>query len=233
VRYQIADLTIQMNPKYDRLKNQAKPYEVIDGEVDFVIPDISEQVNAYHLENSSLSVGECEYIMYASYFYTKLVAYGGIYLHASAVVKDECCYLFSAPSGTGKSTHTKLWLDLFKDAFILNDDKPAIRVIDGLLYAYGTPFSGKHDMSRNERYLLKGICFIQRSMENWIRPLPMNLLLPKIFEATVKLSSETTLNESLKMLEQIIENIPIYQLGVNMDLSAARLAYETMKEVNK
>src|SRR5690606_25383712 len=133
-----------------------------------------------------------------------------------------------APSGTGKSTHTNLWLNLFEDAFILNDDKPAIRFIDNKLYAYGTPFSGKHDISRNEKYILKGICFIDRSKENWIQPLPMNLLLPKLLEATVKVTSKSTLDGSIKMLEKIIENVPIYQLGANMDISAAKLAYETM-----
>ena len=73
-------------------------------------------------------------------------------LHSSAVVVDGYAYLFSADSGTGKSTHTGLWKQHFGDrAYIINDDKPAIRKVDGEWYVFGTPWSGKTDTSVNPR----------------------------------------------------------------------------------
>ena len=77
-------------------------------------------------------------------FYARLLQYDGMLLHASCVEKDGKAYLFSAKSGTGKSTHTHLWLRAFPDSRIINDDKPAVRRMDGTFYACGTPFSGKN-----------------------------------------------------------------------------------------
>lgn len=97
-------------------------------------------------ENPHLTLEQCEYIFAGSEFYRKLINLGGFMLHASAIVVDNKAYLFSAPSGTGKSTHTKLWQECFGDkAIIINDDKPAIRIEEGKCFAYGTPFSGKTD----------------------------------------------------------------------------------------
>ena len=86
-------------------------------------------------------------------------------LHASAVVVDGDAYLFSAPCGTGKSTHASLWLKYLKhkNPYILNDDKPAIRIVNDNIYVYGTPFSGKTDKNKNEKANLKGIAFLEQS----------------------------------------------------------------------
>ena len=91
--------------------------------------------------------------------------YNGCVLHSSSVVIDNEAYLFSAPSGTGKSTHASLWVKYLteKEPYILNDDNPAIRIINGNIYAYGTPFSGKHDISVNQKAKLQGICFLKQS----------------------------------------------------------------------
>ena len=80
-------------------------------------------------------------------------------LHSSCVVYEDKAYLFSAPCGTGKSTHTQIWLKRFPGAYILNDDKPAIRIMEDGVYAFGTPFSGKTDLNVNkgEMYALLGV----------------------------------------------------------------------------
>ncbi|WIF88650.1 hypothetical protein [Acholeplasma laidlawii] len=228
--YKIADLIIKMNPKYDPLLSQAKAYLINTSEsVDLVIPDITKDVLAYHKENQDLTIGDCEYIMYASYFYTKLIEYNGIYLHASAVVKDGFCYMFSAPSGTGKSTHTNLWLKNIKDSLILNDDKPAIRIFDDAIYAYGTPFSGKHDLSINKKYPLKGISFIYRDSKNTISKINPNESLSLMMAQTVRSKQEKYLVKTLSMLETILTKIPIYKMGCTISKEAALMSYNTMK----
>ena len=79
-----------------------------------------------------------EYMETGKQFYCSLIFYEGSMLHASAVELDGKAYLFSGDSGAGKSTHTKLWQTVFgESAIVFNDDKPALRCVDGKWYAYG------------------------------------------------------------------------------------------------
>ena len=108
---------------------------------------------------------------------------------------DNKAYLFSAPSGTGKSTHTQLWLSAFKDAKILNDDKPAIIIRNNIAYACGTPFSGKNDLSLNEMYPIQGIAFLERSKDNWIKKMDVKKSIYSIFNQTIRPGYENEMDE--------------------------------------
>ena len=165
--YKIANLTIRMST-FGRTLTQAEPYRCEPAEPDIVITSNWQTLQA---KQPHLSDEDCEYLCTGASFYRQLLNFDGMLLHASAVVVDGYAYLFSAPCGTGKSTHTRLWLQAFGDrAFILNDDKPALRFEDGAWYAYGTPWSGKHDISANVRVPVAGICFLHQAKENTIRP---------------------------------------------------------------
>ena len=99
------------------------------------------------------------YVQSGSIFYSHLVKFGGMMLHASAVALDGEAYLFSGPSGMGKSTHTRLWKQCFPEAEIFNDDKPALRELGGIWYAYGTPWCGKDGINKNMKVPLKPSAF--------------------------------------------------------------------------
>ena len=167
MKYKIADIFIEFNPRYDMLKTRAKKYLIEECEkIDFGII-----VNDEHIKeekekqiDSTITSELAEYIIMGTTFYRALLEFKGCLLHSSAVVIDKEAYLFSAPCGTGKSTHTSLWLKYLADKkpYILNDDKPAIRIMENGIFAYGTPFSGKHDISENKKVKLKSICFIEQ-----------------------------------------------------------------------
>ena len=137
--------------------------------------------------------------------------------------------MFTANPGTGKSTHTSLWLQKFGNrAFILNDDKPALRLEDGAWYAYGTPWSGKHDISVNARVPVAGIACLERGEINEIEPFSgrdavLALLRqcnrPKAAEYRIKL---------LDLLDKLITQVPVWKLKCNMDPEAAIVSYEAM-----
>jgi len=150
-------------------------------------------------------------------------------LHASGVVKDGYAYLFSADSGTGKSTHTRLWCEHIEGAYIINDDKPAIRKINNELFVYGTPFSGKEDLSVNERVKLGGICFLYRSEENVIEKISAEEAIVPVLRQTIHQLSEEKLDKFLKLLDDILSNVPVYKMGCNISRQAALLSYNTMK----
>jgi len=103
------------------------------------------------------------YIMLGEIFKFAILKHNGIVIHSSAIEYDGSGILFSAPSGTGKSTHTGLWKKYYPNiTTILNDDMPAIRFVDNVPYIFGTPWSGKTEINCNQFAPLKAIIFLQQ-----------------------------------------------------------------------
>lgn len=176
-----------------------------------------------------LSAESLAYMEAAYQFYMQLLNYEGFYLHASAVVRDGKAYLFSGPCGTGKSTHTRLWCDTFPGCTIINDDKPALRCIDGVWYAYGTPWCGKDGINQNMRSPLAGICFLKQAKENRIRQLTATEALRKILSQTIhKFHNIADLDLLLSHLGNMLGKIPVFEMENLPQPEAAILSYETM-----
>ena len=214
--YDIAGLTVRMNNCGGRSEKQAIPYlaKNQDPEQHFDI-DINvdkKRVEIAMREHPELNANDWEYMLTGSDFYTDLIKFNGILLHSSCVVVDGVAYAFSADSGTGKSTHTQLWLKHFGDrAYILNDDKPAIREIDGKIYACGTPWSGKYDYSVPKVVPLAGICFLERSEDNWIKPAETSKAIFNIFSQTIRKLGTNAMEDLFDVLETIFKKVPILQ----------------------
>lgn len=229
-KYKICDLVVKMEAKHEPLKTQLIPYLTDEREVDFEFPNLDEQTKKLFEERNFKTYGHAEYMMFGSYFYTRLLVYNGIMLHSSAVVYEDKAYLFSAPSGTGKSTHTNLWTKVFPSAYILNDDKPAIRLIDDRLYAYGTPFSGKTDLNVPERKEIKAIYFIEQAKDNWIREATIKETITYFYRETVKISDERLLESAFNLIEKAAEQITFYIMGLTISEESVKLAYNTAKQ---
>lgn len=230
--YKIAGLTVAMD-SFGRTVEQAKPYLCDPAE-----PDITVHSNWETLRQNQphLSDEDCEYLSTGSSFYRQLLMHDGMMLHASAVVLDGKAYLFSAPCGTGKSTHTSIWLRVFASdgAFILNDDKPALRLENGVWYAYGTPWSGKYDYSKNIRVPVGGICFLHQAKENTITRFEGPKVIFSLLEQTARPAHPTLRTQLMELMSQLIEQVPIWQMGCNMDPEAAVISHEAMsKGTNK
>ena len=178
------------------------------------------------------------YMMSGAQFYRQLLKFDGMLLHASAVAVDGRAYLFSGPSGMGKSTHTRLWQELLgEDAKVFNDDKPALRCLDGVWYAYGTPWCGKDGINLNLKVPLAGICFLKRGEQNAIRTLNSTEASFELISQTIRrFKNAELLDGMLKIVERLVQDVPIYELTNRPDLDAARLSYQTMrrgaKEIN-
>ena len=228
--YNIAGLNVKMDCESKLCLTRGKQYEVSDDVTpDIVINRDEERIKRNAEQYPQMTLDEWEYMIFGSGFYNNIINFDGMMLHASAVVVDGKAYLFSAPCGTGKSTHTSLWLKLFGDqAYIINDDKPAIRMVDGEFYVYGTPFSGKHDISRNTRVKLGGLCFISQAEENEISVMDSKDVIVNILEQTIRRLSMENMDKMLTVVDKMLSNITVYSLKCNMDLSAAKLSYETM-----
>lgn len=225
--YKIAGLTVKMDT-FGKTLELSKPYLS-----DTTTPDlvISVDWKSFQKEHPMVSQDDCEYILTGLHFYHQLIHNSGLMLHASAVVVDDKAYLFSAPSGTGKSTHTKLWLQNFGErAYLLNDDKPALRLEDGVWYAYGTPWSGKEGINSNRRVPLAGICFLSRGESNRISPFSGVDMIRQFLEQTVRPGAPETRSRILELLDILLKAVPVWKMECNTNAEAAVVAYNAMSQ---
>lgn len=230
-KYQISGVNVGIENPQEMLLERGKPYEnIFLGSPDIYINISEEAINKRMAEYPQMDYNQWDYMLSGAAFYTKLLDFEGMMLHASAVVVDDGAYLFSAPSGTGKSTHTGLWLERFGDrAYILNDDKPAIRLENNVFYAYGTPFSGKFDISEPIGVPIRGISFIERAKENRITRLDTANAIAKIFEQTVRDLEGYNMDKLISLLDKLITTVPIYKLECNISDEAVVISYNAMK----
>lgn len=153
-----------------------------------------------------------------------------VLMHGSVVAVDGNGYLFMAGSGTGKSTHTKLWMEYFGDrAVMVNDDKPLVRVCGDRVIAYGTPWDGKHRRSSNISVELAGICGLHRGMDNHIVRTDRKEIYPMLIKQVYRPKDPGSMMATFSLIDNILKYVPVYTLHCNMDISAARVAYEGMK----
>ena len=154
--------------------------------------------------------------------------------HGSVIAVDGEGYLFTAKSGTGKSTHTRLWREYFGErAVMVNDDKPLLHITDSGVTAYGTPWDGKHRLSTNIAVPLKGICILTRNAKNHIEPVEPHAVYPLIVQQTNRSLSADGMKHALSLIDRMLHVVPVYRLGCNMDIEAARVAYEGMNRLKK
>ena len=160
----------------------------------------------------------------------KMVDYDTFLFHGSCVAVDGEGYLFTASSGTGKSTHTRLWRELLGErAVMVNDDKPLIKVgADGAVI-YGTPYNGKHRLGSNIGVPLKAVCLLERAKENSICEVTASDAYPMLVQQMYRPREPMQLAKSMGLLDRLIKSVKLYRLGCNMDISAAKTAYEGMK----
>ena len=231
-KYSIAGLRVRAKFHYDRMiANMPKYKSDFDEEAEIFINITKQMSMEYQDENPHFTLGSCEYSMAGSQFYTQLLDHDGMMLHASSIMMDGNAYLFSARSGTGKSTHTSLWQKVYgKDRAVnFNDDKPAMRIIDSKAYACGTPFSGKSDINLNVIVPLKAICFLERSETNYIEKIPPFKAIPLIINQTIFKGQPPEIQQKVQnMIAKIISLVPVYKLGCNISDEAAILAHDVM-----
>ena len=238
-KYKIADKVVEVNSIYDEVHEYCADYltdEPADYSVTTTQADIDfeceksaredevEGIPVRHFSDSYLE----ELAVYRK-IAEKMLDFDTVLFHGSVVAVDDVGYLFTAKSGTGKSTHTRLWREYFGDrAVMVNDDKPLLHIADTVT-AYGTPYNGKHRLGTNTSVPLKAICILTRSAENHIEPITREQAYTMLLQQVYRPADMLKMAKTLELVDRLADSVKLYRLGCNMDISAAKIAYEGMQ----
>lgn len=152
-------------------------------------------------------------------------------MHGAVVAVDGQAYLFTAKSGTGKTTHTRLWMQQFGDrAVMVNGDKPLLHITSEGVTVYGTPWDGKEHLSTNTSCPLKALCILTRSETNHIERISKKEALPMLCQQSYRPCSPIGAQKMLALVDRLGSSVPLYRLGCNMEPEAALVAYHGMNQ---
>ena len=162
-------------------------------------------------------------------FAERLFDYDILLFHGSLVAVDGRGYLFAAKSGTGKSTHTRLWCQLFGDrAQMVNDDKPFLQIREDGVWASGSPWSGKHGLDTNITVPLQGICILERGAENRIQPLSVEEAMEfLLWQSYCPLDPKKDAQRQ-RLADKLARNVPLWKMECTKDIQAAEIAHRAM-----
>ena len=161
----------------------------------------------------------------------QLFDYDVIVFHGSVVAVDGQAFLFTAKSGTGKSTHTRFWRETFGDrAVMVNDDKPFLRITEDGVIAYGAPWNGKHRIGKNVSMPLKAICILERGVENEICKITGNEAVTMLFQQSNWPVDPKKMSKHMDLIDRLSKKTEFYRMKCNLDPDAARVAYEAMSK---
>lgn len=159
-----------------------------------------------------------------------LTKYNGLAIHSSAITMDGYCALFLGESGTGKSTHTRLWKECFSNAELLNDDSPIVRIIDNNIVVYGSPWSGKTPCYKNRRYPIKGFVRLSQAPHNSIQRLTTLEAIGALYSSCpyVLMSDDRLNNAICGTLSTIIRHVPTFKMECLPNAAAAILSHQKL-----
>lgn len=217
-----------LNRQIDDYLTTDEPDFIVNFGDDYVEREIEEEIR----QSFDFPPSYSEYLAIYRYLCTKFLDYDGFLMHGSALAVDGKAYLFLAPSGTGKSTHARLWREtLGERVTMINDDKPLIRKIDGIFHACGTPWSGKHDLDTNIALPLKGLVLLQRGDTDIIERAAPAAVLGLLFNQIYRPSKEADYLRTIDLVSELLESCPVWRLFCtptpNAALTASKILLQT------
>lgn len=225
--YRFADIAFTLQMQYPYLEKQCRSYEV--EEPGILIAASDEEIEREDPSGVSSSNGMLESLAVYRKISEIMVEHDTFLFHCSAVALDGQAYLFTAPSGTGKSTHTRLWREVFGErAVMVNDDKPLIQVREDAIYVCGTPWNGKHNLDSNQKVPVKGICILERGTVNHIETISAADAFQFLYRQTYRPADREKMLRTIGLLKQVTERVPLYRMQCNISHEAAKMAWKMM-----
>lgn len=229
--YSIADFIVDIQNKYSYLTKQCIEYGCHRVEpADFTIRVSDEQLQQERLiSNAAYSNGYLESVCAYRELCLSLPLYDAILLHASVISFEDRGIAFLARSGVGKTTHTMLWKQLYKDRVtIINGDKPIIRLFNSVPYAYGTPWAGKENLQSNRKVQLTDLCYIERCEDNITVSADKFDFCSLLLHQVLHPSEPDAAIKTLEISNKLMERCNLWTVKCNMSVQAAQVAHDTI-----
>ena len=177
-------------------------------------------INSQHAAVRDFAINNATMLLFA---FTAL-KYKTLELHASVVVRDERGYLFLGKSGTGKSTHSRMWLGAFDDAWLLNDDNPVVRIEEDGVWVYGSPWSGKTPCYKNARARVGAFVRLHQAPQNSITKARPSKAYVEVYGSCSGLKFIEEVRDDLYgVISQVIGAVPLYELECLPNSAAAKV----------
>lgn len=206
---------IKIAPSDGELRRQRDFCAFLKGEGEFTLPELTDE----YVEN----------VMIEEQIAKALVNYGTLQFHGSALQMDGEAYIFTAPSGVGKSSHARFWRETFGDrVLMINDDKPLVRVHEDCAIVYGSPWNGKHHLGADVSAPLKAIALLNRGAKNRIEPISAAEAFPAVFRQAHTSADPKTLKVIMNLERSILKTTLCYRLFCNLSPEAALVAWRGM-----
>ncbi len=229
----LGDYKIEINNKYLYIVRQCEKYIY-----NFSSPDlhINTMENELEIERNASEIRREQDYFESILVYRKLAEWlpnnGAFVLHSACFDVDGVGVAFAAHSGTGKTTHMRLWKQLLWDRMVVvNGDKPIVRFFDDepeTPYAYGTPWNGKERLGCNMRTPLKHICFIERSDTNYVEPMDKKDAIDRIFNQVYMPKDPIAVMNTMQLIDRLLSSCKLWTIHCNMDADAGETAYKTI-----
>lgn len=233
--YEIAGLRIQIKNKYEFTTKFCIEYLSQDqnSAVDIVATVTDEEFDKE--KNASLENfldGYIENICLYRSICLQMPAFNRMLMHCSVLEYDGNAYAFLGKSGTGKSTHTRLWLKHLSPTRVINGDKPILEYCNGEFIAYGTPWMGKERWGTKAKAPLKGLCFLEQAKVNAVRRLRVSEVSSRLFGQILIPNDESNAIATLDLADKMVTNVPAYLLQCDISEEAVKKSFEAMTGLN-
>lgn len=227
----IAGLTIDVKNKYPYFDEMCKGYEAPENQApDFTVEVSDEVLKECSEKNPDFSDDYLESLEIYRIICRKILDYDAMLMHCAAICVDGEAYLFTALSGTGKTTHMNLWRKKFQErCFVVNGDKPILRFKGNKCFVCGTPWKGKEGYGNNAVVPIKAICIIERGEKNEITKISPYDAISTVLTQTLRTSDMEETSKMLALTDRLLNNVPFYRLKCNMDPEAAEVSYNGMQ----
>lgn len=233
----IADLTVEIHNRYPYVRRLCENYVVEDTEKPDMIVSVSDEEIEKEMVATEVPTmpGYAEGVcVYRSICQPLPTLFSSYLLHGAVIEYEGRGYIFTAKSGTGKSTHIGLWQKRFGDGVrVINGDKPIMRFREDALYAYGTPWCGKEGWQTNASVPIHAICFLERAEENSIVRIEPKDAVARIYHQIVIPADLQAVDALFPLLDRTLTQVPCYVLGCNISEEAAEVAYNGMNPDQK
>ena len=222
-RIKVADVCVEIDNRYGFVEDVCRDYIVKEDETPAFRVQVSSDEVHRMLSGATwnLTAPMAESYLINRQLCRKMAEYDAYLFHSSVISYRGKCIAFSGKRGTGKSTHTALWKELFgKDVTVINGDKPLLALRQGKLIAYGTPWCGKEGWQTNTSAELDAVVFLEQAKTNAIRTIDKESFTHRISEQILPPAKPEMADRFAALLHHTVEHVPAYVLSCNMSRGA-------------